>query len=387
MSEASQSTSGAPTTRGAGPTPGEVAPASRRRDRFAALARSVVNLSAVVYLLALLAMVAALRLIGERWWVTTIALYLPRIGFALPLPLLIVALLIARSYRLLVTQVIAAFVLLFPLMGLHLGGARAATPGAQRFRLFTLNTGSGEERHRRDPRSHPWRQPRRDRARGGGRRRRGGAPPRPARLCLPAPRPVRDRQPISHRGRGGASADLERWQRQSAQYAHCRLLTPAGPIRLFAVHPISPHDAFNQLRGRGLSYELLSGRILRSVSARTMEANTRQRLEQVRALAADAAKSSEPVIIAGDTNLPGLSWAFSHWLGGLQRRLRRGGPRIRLQLSGAKNGLDAHRPHPRRTALPFPRRHHDLTPHLRPPRRRRRPRAPPRPIADPAKSS
>ena len=47
-----------------------------------------------------------------------------------------------------------------------------------------------------------------------------------------------------------------------------------------------------------------------------MEANTRQRLEQVRALAADAAKSSEPVIIAGDTNLPGLSWAFSHWLGG-----------------------------------------------------------------------
>ena len=120
------------------------APAPRRRDRLAALARSIVNLSAILYLLALLAVVAALRLIGERWWVTTIALYLPRIGFALPLPLLIVALLIARSYRLLVTQVAAAFVLLFPLMGLHVGGARGATAGALRFRLFTLNIGLGK---------------------------------------------------------------------------------------------------------------------------------------------------------------------------------------------------------------------------------------------------
>jgi len=47
-----------------------------------------------------------------------------------------------------------------------------------------------------------------------------------------------------------------------------------------------------------------------------MEPNTRERLEQVRALAADAASSPDPVLIAGDTNLPGLSWAFWHWLGG-----------------------------------------------------------------------
>ena len=76
---------------------------------------------------------------------------------------------------------------------------------------------------------------------------------------------------------------------QSAQYAHCRLSTPAGAIRLFAVHPISPHDAFNQLRGRGLRYEVMSGRIFGAASARAMEANTRERLGWVRALAADAA--------------------------------------------------------------------------------------------------
>lgn len=284
-----------------------VAPAARRRrDRLVALTRPIVNLSAVVYLIALLAVAAALRLVGERWWVTTIALYLPRIGFALPLPLLIVALLLARSYRLLVTQVAAAFVLLFPLMGLHVGGARAPTPGALRLRLFTLNTGLGKN--------------------GTGEildRIRGANPDVIAleevdddnvealRLGLPgyafrhldqfvvASRfPIEDEVVAPPIWSGGEA--------QSAQYAHCRVSTPAGPIRLFAVHPVSPHDAFDQLRGQGL----------RSVSARAIETNTQERVAQVRALAADAAKSSDPVIIAGDTNLPGLSWAFSHWLGG-----------------------------------------------------------------------
>ena len=310
MSEPAENTGGDPAASE------KVPPAPTRRARFAAVARSVVNLSAVVYLLALLAVVAALRLIGERWWVTTIALYLPRIGFALPLPLLIVALMIARSYRLLVTQVIAAVVLLFPLMGLHLGGTRAATPGAQRFRLFTLNTGLGKN--------------------GTGEildRIRGANPDVIAleevddddvealRLGLPG-YAFRHLDQFVIASRFPIEAEVVpppiRYDGhiQSAQYAHCRLLTPDGPIRLFAVHPISPHDAFDRLRGRGLRYELLSGRILGSASARAMEANTRQRLAQVRALAADAAESSEPVIIAGDTNLPGLSWAFSHWLGG-----------------------------------------------------------------------
>jgi vancomycin resistance protein VanJ len=328
MSDATQTTSGAPAsgaaaggapaTSGAPAIPGKGAPASRRRDRLGALARAVVNLTAVVYLLALLAVVAALRLIGERWWVTTIALYLPRIGFALPLPLLVVALLLARSYRLLLAQVLAAFVLLFPLMGLHLGGPRGATPGARPFRLFTLNTGLGKN--------------------GTGEildRIRGANPDVIAleevddddvealRLGLPG-YAFRHLDQFVIASRFPIEAEVVPppivydGHVQSAQYAHCRLRTPAGPIRLFAVHPLSPHDAFNQLRGRGLPYELLSGRILRSVSARRMEANTRQRLEQVRALAADAANSSEPVIIAGDTNLPGLSWAFSHWLGDLR---------------------------------------------------------------------
>jgi endonuclease/exonuclease/phosphatase family metal-dependent hydrolase len=312
MSEPSENTSSDPAATES------VVPAPRRRTRFAALARSIVNLSAVVYLLALLAVVAALRLVGERWWVTTIALYLPRIGFALPLPLLIVALVIARSYRLLVAQLLAVFVLLFPLMGLglHLGGARAARQGAQRFRLFTPNTGLAkngtgeildgirsanpdvialEEVDDDDVEALRLGLP-------------GYAFRHLGQFVIASRFPIEEEvvpPPIWSEGKA-----------QSAEYAHCRLITPAGPLRLFAVHPISPHSAFDRLRGRGLRYELLSGRLLGSASARAMEANTRERLEQVRALAADAATSSEPVIIAGDTNLPGLSWALSHWLGG-----------------------------------------------------------------------
>jgi endonuclease/exonuclease/phosphatase family metal-dependent hydrolase len=50
--------------------------------------------------------------------------------------------------------------------------------------------------------------------------------------------------------------------------------------------------------------------------ARTIVArNTALRLAQLEAIAATARQSPDPVIIAGDTNLPGLSWAFAHWLG------------------------------------------------------------------------
>ena len=292
------------------------APLLRRRDRPAALVRSIVNLSAILYLLALLAVVAALRLIGERWWVTTITLYLPRIGFALPLPFLTVGLLLVRSHRLLLTQVAAAYVLLFPLMGLHAGGARGATAGALPFRLFALNIGLGKngtgeilERIRAaNPDVVVLEEVDDDNVE----TLRSGLPGYAFRHLDQFV--VASRFPVEEEAvPPSISIDGEA---RSAQYTRYRLITPAGPLRLFAVHPISPHDAFDQLRGKGLRYELLSGRVFQTASARAMEANTRERLAQVGALAADAAKSPDPVLIAGDTNLPGLSWAFSHRLGG-----------------------------------------------------------------------
>ena len=54
-------------------------------------ARAALVLSAL-YPAALVLIIAAFLILGERWWVTAVALYLPRIGFALPLPVLLLAL-------------------------------------------------------------------------------------------------------------------------------------------------------------------------------------------------------------------------------------------------------------------------------------------------------
>jgi len=43
--------------------------------------------------------------------------------------------------------------------------------------------------------------------------------------------------------------------------------------------------------------------------------NTSLRLAQLQSFVESARESPDPVIIAGDTNLPDLSWAFAHWLG------------------------------------------------------------------------
>ena len=45
--------------------------------------------SAIAYPLLLLVAAVALRFVGERWWVTTVALYLPRLVLGAPLPFIV----------------------------------------------------------------------------------------------------------------------------------------------------------------------------------------------------------------------------------------------------------------------------------------------------------
>ncbi len=296
---------------------GNAAPA-RSRGGLANLVRSLVRLSAVAYLLALLAIVAAFRLIGERWWVTTIALYLPRIGWALPLPLLVLALLLTRSWWYLLTQLAAAAVVVFVLMGLHLSGPRAATAGAFHLRVFTLNIGLGENGI--DGVLARVRSTNADVivleavAPGNVAALRAGLSDYSVRFVdqfavasrfpfgeVFAPRPF--------------TVDGE-WH--TPHYARFQLRTPAGPLRLFATHPISPHDAFSRMRGEGLRYEALSGRLLETAQGYSTVANTAERVAQIQLEAEDAARSPDPVLIAGDTNLPGLSRTLAQCLGDYQ---------------------------------------------------------------------
>jgi vancomycin resistance protein VanJ len=278
---------------------------------------AAIRFVAIGYLVALTAVVIAFRIVGERWWLATVALYLPRIGFALPLPFVVAGLLWIRSYRLLPTQLAAAWIILFPLMGLRLGGSQAPTPGAWHFRVFTANIGNDAGGIARtaaragstnpdlvvleEVDANPFRV---ERLRAGFA---GYAFWSSGQFAIASRFPIEDAElppPLD-----GDDRPLPR------NYARCRLITPAGPIRLYAVHPISPHGAFDELRGRELTDAFPSELIIDRSARAIVAENTSRRLAQLRALADDARQSPDPVLIAGDTNLPELSWARATLLG------------------------------------------------------------------------
>src|SRR5262249_3896652 len=76
--------------------------------------RAMLRMLAIGYPVALLIFIVSLRFVGEKWWGTTIALYLPRAPFALPLLPLVVAIVWLGPRKLLWTQLLA-FGLLFEL--------------------------------------------------------------------------------------------------------------------------------------------------------------------------------------------------------------------------------------------------------------------------------
>lgn len=290
------------------------APAKRRLGFFGWL----LVLAAVGYPTALLLIILALRLIGEGWWVTTAALYLPRLGFGLPLPVLVLAILIARRPRLLVTQAVAAALLIFPLMGLRLhldGASEAAAPGVLRLRVLSYNVDSGsmgvdgilsvlrgadadllllQEANQSV-----------------GEAVRLGLPGYVVRTdgqFLVASRFPLDEIVAPPRLRHGGVL-------RSPRFMRYRLTTPAGAIRVYNIHPISPRDALDELHGAGFRHEIASGRIFMGNAAGELIANAGLRMLQLQAITDDARTSPDPVLMAGDTNLPHLSWALAHWLG------------------------------------------------------------------------
>jgi endonuclease/exonuclease/phosphatase family metal-dependent hydrolase len=276
---------------------------------------------AIAYPATLLAAALLLRFVGESWWVTLVGLYLPRWGFALPLPFVAFALLAWGSRRLLLLLVPAIGLLLFPLMGLEINAARALGAGGE-LRVVSYNVAMGRfgldevlrqidefapnivllqeanGRHAKPLAAHyeqDWHVHTHDQ------------------FFLASRFPIKDVYLPP-------KLDLPPVPR-SARFARYTLETPVGEVDVFNVHPISPRDGLDELRGQGLSYELRSGRLLRT-SANAIghiEPNTRLRARQVAEIGAQVAGSERPVIVAGDTNLPGLSRLLAtHLLNGLE---------------------------------------------------------------------
>jgi len=267
---------------------------------------------AIGYPVALLMFIVSLRLVGERWWGTTIALYLPRFPFALPLLPLIVAIVWIGPRRLLWTQWVAFALLLF-LTGFRVAWPTAPTPGALPLRIVSCNINGGalglkrilKPLLARNPDIIVLQEVGADSYAGLRKLVPGYTVEELGQFWLASRFPV-------------ASVNGPRTEINglpSMPFVQYRIMTPAGPITLFNVHPISPRDGLQSVRGDGFRHQILRGDLFNTRAREVVAQNTSFRLAQLRAYAESAHQVTGPVIIAGDTNLPELSWAFAQWLG------------------------------------------------------------------------
>jgi vancomycin resistance protein VanJ len=287
--------------------------------RASRLLRGLVVLTAGLYVASIAGAIVLLRFVGERWWPSAAGLYLPRFPFALPLPILVLALVALKLYRQLWTQVAAGLLVLFPLMGLAIHWPAVRKADAPVVRLLSYNVDSGnlgysgviEEVDRYSPDIAFFQevgspldalaQPLKARY---------GTVIQTGQLMMATRYPVvseTNPDKVLYNGRA-----------RSPRFTQYRIETPLGSIVFYNVHPISPRGGLYTLRGGGLRRKLLAGHWLTSFDSSTLMSETGLREAQVREFTQAAARETLPVVIAGDTNLPGLSVILNESLSGYQ---------------------------------------------------------------------
>lgn len=250
------------------------------------------------YLVGLLLAMAGMRLCGEQHWLTTTLLYLPRLSFVLPLPIVLLALALFGPRWLLWLTPIPVWLLLFPLMGLRLGlgsGHQAADRGG--VRVLSYNTAGGpspgavadvvRQANADIVLLQEWKQ---------------ALEPALAGLVIGFHQHrlgqfwIASRYPIQE-VHVPALIRMPDGERRTARFVRYRVLAPFGLLHVLHVHPVSPREGWVE-------------------GIRRLQTNSLLRQRQAERIAAEAARSPIPVIIAGDTNLPGLSWIFGRTLAG-----------------------------------------------------------------------
>jgi endonuclease/exonuclease/phosphatase (EEP) superfamily protein YafD len=288
-----------------------------KAGRFGRLVRLLTLILAVGYPLALVGVTIALRFVGERWWVTLVAMYLPRAGWALPLPLVIGAIMVWGDRRLLLLQIVSVAIVVFPLMGFQLGlGRSAVTPEGPLLRVVSYNVRSQRLQTPgllaqvrlfapdlvllQELQSSPGKALPKEFE--------GWSVRHDGQFFVASRFPIRETYlppPIQYGKRGGGGA----------HYVKYTIETPLGLVDVFNLHTTSPREGLEEVRGDGVREEIKSGRLFAGAAAELIEFNAIRRGRQVEGMTRVAAASPRPVIIGGDTNLPGLSWLYARHLG------------------------------------------------------------------------
>jgi vancomycin resistance protein VanJ len=288
--------------------------------------RRITVWAACAYPLGLAVTALLFRWVGERWWVTGVAMYLPRLLLAIPLGVLVPLLLALQLRRWLWTQLIASLLLLFPLMGFVMPSPRANTVGPT-LRVMSYNV-------------HECL---------------GGFDALAARIQQYSPdvvllqetcnhsEPFIERLRRTHRlvrvdgqfllaSRFPLSARPERdpLRRANPEYMYnsirYELATPLGSIAFYSVHPISPRRALYAVGAIGIRSSIRAGNLLHGGSAQFVaRQNYEARELQLTAAAARAMTDPAPVVVCGDTNSPGLSPMLERLFGDYQDGFDRAG--------------------------------------------------------------
>lgn len=276
---------------------------------FVKVVRRVVDGGSIAYVSGVLGVTFLLWHVGERWWVTAVGLYVPRILFALPLPPLALAIGRWGSRRYLGLLGAALGVILVPLMGLTVPAPslRLGRAPAPHLRLLSYNVGGSlggndnlvAEVDRYAPDVVLMQEL-------------GDPTALAAAMHARYPTVVVSTQfLIAARYPALAEVSPDKidfaGRRRSPRFVAVTLQTPLGDVAFYDVHPLSPRDALDRLRGPSLRHEILSGHLLSGDAAPAILDNAALRDLQVEAFADAAGRETLPAIIAGDTNLPGLS--------------------------------------------------------------------------------
>jgi vancomycin resistance protein VanJ len=249
-----------------------------------------------------------LRFVGERFWVTSVFLYLPRFPALLPVPVLTVALFATGQRRLLWTQVVGLLVALFPIMGFVVSTPSLGASAGPKLRVLTFNVNAGASGYdtvakailaespdvvlvqeaTRDPASLV-----------------AALAPHYAHVETSTQFVLASKFPVVSTTDPPRIPYLGRLR--SPRFLRHELDTPLGRVVVYAVHPLSPRGGFITLRGRGVRRELLSGRLLSAQNAWELREDNALRSLQVKAFTEMADAEHAPVVIAGDTNLTAAS--------------------------------------------------------------------------------